>query len=343
MKQRTYYGLDIAKFISAFLVIAIHTAPLIQIDEQMNFIVVQIISRIAVPFFFITSGFLFFRKLDLSREWNDYENLARLKHYLFRIAKMYIIWTILYLPFNYLIVRSDGITLQTLLGFLRDFFVNGGYYHLWFLPALMFAVAAVYLIASRFSIKSVLWVSVILYTIGMIGNVYEDAILQIPVISSVYTMYLAIFTTTRNGLFFGMMFISLGAYFAQKPMLVAPAGRYIGFLLSLFLLIGEAFLIRQSGMMRDLTSMYLCLIPTTYFLFEILIHIQLRKRGVYSFLRSSSLLIYVSHLMFVVMIQTVFPHVGNLSVYVLSALGSFIFSILIYFVSKKVTIVKQLY
>ena len=86
MQKKTYCALDIAKFMSAFLVICIHTGPLLDINETANFVLVQIIARIAVPLFFIISGYLFFAKLDNEREWNDYANVTALKHYVFRLG-----------------------------------------------------------------------------------------------------------------------------------------------------------------------------------------------------------------------------------------------------------------
>ena len=132
MERKNYYALDIAKFISAFLVICIHCGPLLDVSETGNFVLVQIIARLAVPFFFVASGFLLFQKIDLQREWNDYENKAKLKHYVGRLCKIYLIWTILYLPFNYLLVSENGISLMEILRYLRDFFFTGSYYHLCF-------------------------------------------------------------------------------------------------------------------------------------------------------------------------------------------------------------------
>lgn len=55
--------LDIGKFISAFFVIMIHKNPISSNYEVLNFYVVDVLARIAVPFFYATAGFLFFRKL----------------------------------------------------------------------------------------------------------------------------------------------------------------------------------------------------------------------------------------------------------------------------------------
>lgn len=344
MQEKNYYGLDIVKFISAFLVIAIHTAPLLEISERANFIFVQVIARIAVPFFFITSGFLFFRKVDMSREWNDYENIRYLKHYLFRIFRIYALWTIVYLPCNYLILQGDGgITFASILRYLRDVCFNGSYYHLWFLPALMFAVFAVYMLHSRFRLKTIMIISLILYLIGMLGNVYGNFLYDIPLISSVFHIYTKVFVTTRNGLFFGMIYIAMGACVASKTMLTPMKGRYLGFLLSIALLCVECYALRRLGIMHDLASMYLMLLPTVWFLFAIVISFMFEKHAIFYFLRAASLLIYTSHLLFIVVSNILFPELSNLYTYIVAAGGAFLFAVLIYALSKKIPFLRYVY
>lgn len=344
MSEKNYYGLDIAKFISALLVIAIHTAPLMDLNETANFVFVQIIARIAVPFFFITSGFLFFRHIDMSREWNDDANITYLKHYEFRIFRMYLIWTILYLPFRYLLMNGDGgISMQSILMYIRDFFVQGSYYHLWFLPSLMFAIFAVYVLRSYISMKHVLITSGVLYILGMIGNVYGDTLSTIPVVSNIFECYTQVFVTTRNGLFFGMIFIAMGACVANRTMLTPLKGRYLGFIVAIVLLCVESFGLRELGIMKDLTSMYLMLLPVVWFLFQILITLQLKKREIYRFLRTSSLLIYTVHIMFTVVLFTFVPHLDHLMIYLITAVSSFIISIMIYVLSKKLRFLRYLY
>ena len=56
-----YPALDAFRLIAAILVIAIHTSPLSDISSAADFILTRIIARIAVPFFFMTSGFFLFK------------------------------------------------------------------------------------------------------------------------------------------------------------------------------------------------------------------------------------------------------------------------------------------
>ena len=55
--DKNYVGLDCFRLFAAFLVIAIHTSPLLSFSETGDFILTRIIARVAVPFFFMTSGF----------------------------------------------------------------------------------------------------------------------------------------------------------------------------------------------------------------------------------------------------------------------------------------------
>lgn len=345
MQKKTYCALDIAKFISAFLVICIHTGPLLDTNETANFVLVQIIARIAVPLFFIISGYLFFTKLDNEREWNDYANVAALKHYVFRLGKLYLIWSILYLPFNYLLVKGDGVHAMTFLRYLRDFFFTGSYYHLWFLPALMVAVCAVYVLRRYVSLTTTLIISALLYLVGMLGNVYPVMIEELPYIGRAYHSYIQLFVTTRNGIFFGMLFISLGAYFAKGRMAVnrSPFAPFIGFVLSLCALFGECFILRNNGYMYDLASMYLMLVPTVAFLFVTLLSLDLKERAFYKTMRVLSLLIYVVHLMFIVAITALFPTMNSLLRYGVVAFLSLLFACIVCTLAKRFPLLKHLY
>lgn len=65
MIKMNYSSLDIAKYICALLIIPIHVSPFTS-DSTLNFYFVNVLARIAVPLFFVISGFLFFRKITFS-------------------------------------------------------------------------------------------------------------------------------------------------------------------------------------------------------------------------------------------------------------------------------------
>ena len=57
MRHKTFAGIDYFRLIAAFMVIAIHTSPLSVWNEGIDFLITYCVGRIAVPFFFMTTGY----------------------------------------------------------------------------------------------------------------------------------------------------------------------------------------------------------------------------------------------------------------------------------------------
>ncbi len=57
MYNKTFAGIDYFRFIAAFFVIAIHISPLSVLSEGIDYLITYCIGRIAVPFFFMTTGY----------------------------------------------------------------------------------------------------------------------------------------------------------------------------------------------------------------------------------------------------------------------------------------------
>lgn len=92
MKDKGYAGIDYFRIAAAVMVIAIHTYPLASYHENAEFLFTHVFCRLAVPFFFLTSGFFLFR--------NGVRDGAVLGRYLKKILFLYGISVVLYLPVN---------------------------------------------------------------------------------------------------------------------------------------------------------------------------------------------------------------------------------------------------
>lgn len=57
MSKPNYDGLDWLKFVAALLVVANHTGPLLSYSAAADFLLSNLLTRIAVPVFFMTTGF----------------------------------------------------------------------------------------------------------------------------------------------------------------------------------------------------------------------------------------------------------------------------------------------
>lgn len=94
LSSKQYNSIDLMKLIMALVVVAIHTEPLVRCENIVVLNLYKAISDVAVPFFFIASGFLVFDKVIFCikrARANDFKLRKK-------ILKIYFIWTVIYLP-----------------------------------------------------------------------------------------------------------------------------------------------------------------------------------------------------------------------------------------------------
>ena len=233
-----------------------------------------------------------------------------------RLFRIYLIWTIIYLPYTIFDYTHTGFHIKYLFTYVRDFFLNGSYYHLWFLPALMLADVIVYCLYKKKGLNFTLLITFILYFVGYLINVYTPIWESIPGISFFFGFFTKTLSTARNGIFFGPMFIAIGLLLSRTRRLPKKVS-LIGFLISFVLFFAEVSIYRYFGILRDLTSMYICLVPAIYFLVNYLLKINIPYRKMFTILRHDSLMIYTSHILFAKIFLALMPH-AHLVVYFLT-------------------------
>lgn len=239
-----YLGLSWLKFIAALLVIANHTGPFAVFGSSADFLVDGALTRIAVPIFFMTSGFFYFRKLT----GDPLADRRHLRRYLGSIAKLYAIAILLYVPLNvyngYFSSPKFGI-----LSLLRDLAFDGTFYHLWYLPALMIGIAMLHGLYRALKPASVMIVACLLYAVGLFGDSYYGLIAGSGVLTGWYNGMFHVFDYTRNGLFFAPVYLALGAFVArsEKCRSSRPAAHAALFLVSLSAMLAEALWLREGG------------------------------------------------------------------------------------------------
>lgn len=218
-------GLDRFKIVAALLVIAIHTGPLMSYSSYADFLLTGIAARVAVPLFFIASGFLFFRKLtgEASRD------RALLHRFMRRIGLLYAVSIVLYLPLNGYAGYFAGDF--NLMSSLRDLVFNGTFYHLWYLPALFLGTYITYFLYRTLPLQGMLAAAGLLYIAGLLGDSYYGVTEQLPVLRAAYAGMFTWFDYTRNGLFFAPLYIALGAWTAASSVRLRSAAAGTGLLL----------------------------------------------------------------------------------------------------------------
>ncbi len=159
-----------------------------------------------MPTFFIISGFL------VKYNEKDASNKAAI-HQIKRIMKLYMVWSAIYLPLWIIPNRGESLS-NFVIKYLQQFLFSGSYWHLWYLPSLVFAIA--FFQVGRRLFKNNPWlilgVSLLCYLIGVAGDSYSEIFSRVAFFDEAITFYRTIFITTRNGLFYGFFFYSIGYY-----------------------------------------------------------------------------------------------------------------------------------
>ena len=305
-----YQAMDVMRCVMAMLVVALHSQPLSQIWPRVDLFIVEVLGRLAVPFFFLASGFFFFRKIEHSngKMLRESADPGRLKTYLVRLLRMYAIWSVIYLP---LVIyqwgkNENGITVN-LLFLLRNTLFTGAVGHLWYFTALMFAVLALWMLLRYVHIHYILGLALVLYLVGMFDLAYS-VFIRDTVLQHLFGAYNLVFATTRNGLFFGLLFVAVGAKLSWmdtakfRPAVVAPLLAAV-----LAVMFYEVSALKSAGWEHGFDT-YLSLVPAAVLLFVFLLNVGRggRERPIYTYLRNASLLIYVSHIAFLYVVPKVF-------------------------------------
>lgn len=92
LSKQNYNSIDLFKLFFAFAVVSIHTRPLVYCSVDWITRLNEIIVTLAVPFFYIVSGFLLGKKISSRNEYNS----EPIKKLLFRFLKLYCAWTFVY-------------------------------------------------------------------------------------------------------------------------------------------------------------------------------------------------------------------------------------------------------
>ena len=316
METKQYSGVDLTKFICAFLILCIHWEPFAGLNNTLNSVTVNFLARLAVPFFFIASGFFAFRKIDsdnvdLSVTWKSVKKLL----------KLYLILSVIYLPFTIVeVVKADNLNeaLNILLSWIKNMFFTAGYGFLWYLPATAFAVFAVaVMLKKKISFKVIISLGIVLFAVGLLGQTYFGAIKPLSEYEGLWHILKCIrdiIVTTRNGLFEGLLFVALGAALAHRR--IKERGLWsslIGFVISLGLLFTESYLLSTLDWKLEY-DMYIFMVPAAFFLFEIALNVNFNKPNLSRCFRIYSTLFYLTHMLvvelaFALELQTKMPSI----------------------------------
>lgn len=304
IEKKTFAGVDRFRLVAALLVVAIHTAPLTSYTIIGDFVLTRIIGRVAVPFFFMTTGYFVLSKPE------------RARGFLVKTSRLYLICIALYLPVNIYAGHMDGLSIS---GLIISVLFEGTFYHLWYLPAAIIGVCIVApFIKSNKSHLCAVVVS-LLYIVGLLGDSYYGLVENVPALKAVFDPLLRVMGGyTRNGIFLAPMYLFLGYVLTKKPAKRYPAG--LGLVISLAVMIFEGLMLRKLRFQLH-DSMYILLPAVMYFLFSLLLAVP-GKSG--RSLSNFAMLIYVLHPIMIILVRGGARVLGLWEIFVDNSLGHYL-------------------
>lgn len=313
-------SIDVAKVIVALLVVGIHTEPFgfnIWLDRSFG-----IITRLCVPFFFVTSAFFCWLK----------EDKGNAKKTILRLGILYLVWSVIYLPFDIQKFRE-----MSFLELLRLFLWDGNGHALWYLCGSIIAIFIVNLLLNIFKPKTILIISLLFLVIGCMKSTWKPLIYNLFHISFPDTL------GSRNGLFYGFPYMALGMNLAKDSKWKAKSFLHtmIGLFLSLTCLILESFLFVVLYKTKA-TILWLSVFPLSYYFFIFVYNLRIHLEKEHSlYLRKTSTLIYVSHNLFLAL----FTNLHYLLLFFVVSICSILFSSVIIWLQRhpKLSFLKYLY
>ncbi|HJC53977.1 MAG TPA: acyltransferase family protein, partial [Candidatus Gemmiger stercoravium] len=261
-------ALDRFRLAAAVLVVAIHTGPLASFAPGWDLWLTRGLARVAVPFFFMVTGYFLARG-----NWQGTGRAFR------RLLALYLAAVILYLPLNLYAGSLPG---------WRELLCTGTFYHLWYFPAVLLGLWVARGLAAV-GPRAGLALAGGLYLLGLGGDSWYGLTAALPPLRRFYDGLLALLGGyTRGGLFFAPLFLLLGAAFVRRPPRRGCAGLALAGLAGLT---AECLALHALGWPRH-DSMYLSLPPAMAGIFGLLLA---RNAGQDKPVRRVSMLLYLLH------------------------------------------------
>ena len=300
-----YNSIDIFKFIASFFVVIIHISLFNDVNPYLNLFTVHGVSRLAVPMFFLSSAFFFYKKFLSLDEALQKQALI---NYTKRMLLLYFCWFIICLPKTIYerFIYNGKPFFENFLMFIKSFFLTSTFSGSWFLVSCVFSAWFVFFISNlefkkpRKAESILIVVSVVCYLFCIITSAYGNVFFKIG-IGNLYENLVFYFTKPYTSILVGIPYFALGRYIAKKDPHLTSVDKVLC-AVSLALFFVEIFITHKLQLQRS-SDCYLMLLPCSYLLFVLIKDIKIDLNFNPVLLRNTSTIVFFSHFIWIFIID----------------------------------------
>lgn len=281
--MKPYNNIDLFKFIAAILVVAIHADPLANCKGEIFYYPLNMIFLTAVPFFFLSTGFL------IGKKTNE-DKVSYLKNYLLKMIKLYLIWTAVYMPLTVKSYIDRGYSVfRSIESFFIDLIFVGQHYNswmLWYILSTIYTVLFIIVITKKkYSTEAILAVGVAAYLI----SVGMDWVVNEEHTSAALLLFEKIIgeAVEPGRIFRGFLYIPMGMYISEHENEINTP---------VLVLVSVAAFVTGSVFYENMIVLRFTLPVLMFCFFQLLLKVRFDYPKIALFLRRNSTVIYFIHL-----------------------------------------------
>ncbi len=330
MPQKYNYTIDISKFILSLLVIAIHVNPFGKGPEKN---LIFPLARIAVPMFFIVSGYFLFSKL---RREKDHRSV--IKRFCSRNIKLYFTWFILLFPITMQIRGYSQMEVsQAVKKIIKQFLFGSTFRASWYLSALVIGSLLIWILSKWLNNKQILLLGICAYILCCLTSNYFGFFEKGSVVYTIRKLYPG---TIYNSFPASIVWIAMGKIFAEQE--THRKSRVPWLIICLLLLFAEKGLLDQLVEVKK-NDCYFMLLPVCWLLFEAILNIQLPKMRFAADIKAFSTISYCMHASLGVVLNVILKNYvidtsglpGSLLLYGITVASIMAFTEIVLFLEKR--------
>lgn len=284
-------SIDCFKFAAAVLIVAIHTGLFSDVDQRLNFFVVNYLCRMAIPFFAVVTGYFLTKKLEFDNKLErNSTNVGFYWKYTKKTAILYVTWSIIYLIVSIpLWIKTGWMSPMAFVDFAIGTLTKGSHYHLWYLLYLIYSLPLFWIVLRTIRQKYLLPIAFLLWMAEIVLYAYR---FFLPPAAE---RLLCVFDKNSTiGVILPLLIlgsvIARGKSRSKKFMVV-------GFIVSAIALLAEAIFLKECGV--NAYSYLFFTFPTAYFAFNVILSIDIRLKINSKYTAMMSTIVYCVHPIFV--------------------------------------------